>query len=189
MTISERGASTVFDRFNFTITDIINFSDPTPTNYTAQDFFTFYEIIFHVDQTQVNWPQTTQYMFLLGISVFLGDPTPTQNGTGSDDRMSRLEEFLATPIFLFNNAMYGGATPPLGKSVTLATRSYRVPTSKADLMVVGHRTLHDILLFRRGIYHPFVVFYRPRRSSSSSISEYFILPRDRYCFETRCGRA
>jgi len=126
MTISQRTASTVFDRFNFTITDIINFSDATPTNYTANDFFTFYEIIFNVDQTRANWPQTTQYMFLLGIATFLGSPTPTQNGTGSDDRMSRLQEFLSTPIFLFNNAMYGGPTPALGKSVTLAVRSYRV---------------------------------------------------------------
>src|SRR5947207_12710299 len=41
MTVSQRRASAVFDRFNFTITDVIDLSDPVPTNYTAKDFFTF----------------------------------------------------------------------------------------------------------------------------------------------------
>jgi len=126
LTISERRASTVFDRFNFTITDVIDLSDPTATNYTAQDFFAFYDIIFNIDQTQTNWPQSIQYMFLLGVAIFLSDPNPIQNQTGGDDRLSRLEEFLATPIFLFNNAVFGGPTDGLGKSITLANRSYRV---------------------------------------------------------------
>jgi hypothetical protein len=128
VTISARRASTVFDRFNFTITDIINFSDPTPTKYTAADFFTFYDIVFAVNQSQTNWPQSAQYLFLLGISTYLGDPTPTQNGTGSADRQTRLQEFIATPIFLFNNALYGGVVSDMGRSVTLAIPSYRVYT-------------------------------------------------------------
>jgi len=65
-------------------------------------------------------------MFLLGIAIFLSDPSPIQNQTGVDDRLSRLEEFLATPIFLFNNAVFGGPIDGLGKSITLANRSYRV---------------------------------------------------------------
>jgi hypothetical protein len=110
LTTLSRRASTVFDRFNFTITDVIGLSHPSPMSYTANDFFTFYEIVFAVNQSESNWPQTVQYLFLLGISTYLGDPTSTQNGTGSADRLSRLQEFLATPIFLFNNAVFGGST-------------------------------------------------------------------------------
>lgn len=67
-------------------------------------------------------------MFLLGIVSYLGDNVGVQNGTGSEDRLSRLQEFLATPIFLFNNVAFGGPLPGLGKSAALAIPSYRVPS-------------------------------------------------------------
>ena len=126
MTVFQRYASPVFDRFNFTITDIIDFSPPIPTNYTADDFFTFFDIVFALNETDANWWKTTQYLFLLGIQTYLGNPTSVQNGTGSDDRLSRLQEFMATPIFLFNNVVYGGPVDGLGKSATLAIPRYRV---------------------------------------------------------------
>jgi hypothetical protein len=128
MTVTSRRASTVFDRFNATIIDIINFSDPTPTNYTAEDFFSLYNIVFAINQTEIWWPATTQYIFLLAIQSYLGDTTPTQNGTGADDRLVRLQDFLATTIFVFNDGVYGGPTPDMGKTATLATPSYRVTT-------------------------------------------------------------
>src|SRR5271167_3938065 len=74
MTVTNRRASTVFDRFNATIIDIINFSDPTPTNYTAEDFFSLLDIVFAINQTEFWWPATTQYLFLLGIQSYLGNP-------------------------------------------------------------------------------------------------------------------
>lgn len=129
MTVSQRRASAVFDRFNFTITDVIDLSGPVPTNYTAKDFFTFFDIVLALNQTDANWWKTTQYLFLLGIQTYLGDPTSVQNGTGSDDRLSRLQEFMATPIFLFNNFVYGGPVEGLGRSATLAIPSYRVHLS------------------------------------------------------------
>lgn len=126
MTINKRRASTVFDRFNLTITDIIEFSDPTPTVYEPRDFFTFYEIVYNVNQTLANWGSSIEYMFLLGTVSFLENNVDTLNGTGSDDRVAKLQEFLAVPIFLFNNIVYGGPTPDMGSSVTLAVPSYRV---------------------------------------------------------------
>jgi hypothetical protein len=126
MTVSQRRASAVFDRFNFTIIDIIDFSEPISTNYTAEDYFTFFDIVFALNETDANWWKTTQYLFLLGIQTYLGNPTSVQNGTGSDDRLSRLQEFMATPIFLFNNFVYGGPVEGLGKSATLAIPGYRV---------------------------------------------------------------
>jgi hypothetical protein len=128
MTVTNRRASTVFDRFNATIIDVLDLTDPTPTNYTAQDFFSLIDIVFAINQSEFWWPATTQYLFLLGIQTYLGNPTATQNGTGADDRLVRLQEFLATPIFLFNNAVFGGPTPNMGNTATLATPSYRVTT-------------------------------------------------------------
>lgn len=126
MVISQRCASTVFDRFNFTIIDIIDFTDPIPTVYTAEDFFTFYEVLLNFDESQPNWGASVQYMFLLGINSYLGSDTSTENGTGSDEQLSRLQEFLAAPIFLFNNVNYGGPTPGLNGTASLAVPSYRV---------------------------------------------------------------
>ena len=127
MTISERRASAVFNRFNFTITDVIDLSDPTPTDYAADDFFVFYKIIFAVNESNINSFQSTQYLFLTSVASYLRDEVDTQLETGTDDRLSRLQEFLAVPVVLFNNINYGGPTFNMGKSVTLATPSYRVP--------------------------------------------------------------
>src|SRR5947207_11936288 len=49
MTISSRRASTVYSRSNFTIIDVINLSDPSPVDYSPEDFFSFYEVIFNID--------------------------------------------------------------------------------------------------------------------------------------------
>lgn len=127
MTISMRRASTVFHRFNFTIIDIIDLSPPSPTDYIPEDFFGFYDVLFAVDQNQSNWFATIQYQFLISVASPLGNDVDTQVATGSNDRLSKLQEFLAVPIVVFNNAVYeGGPTFDMGKSVTLAVPSYRV---------------------------------------------------------------
>jgi hypothetical protein len=137
LTITSRRASTVFDRyvivclhpyfrFNFTILDVIDYSDPVPTNYTASDFFIFYESLFAVDDKVDTYGGSVQYLFLIGIHSYLTITADTQNGTGSDDRLLRLQDFLATPIMIFNNAVWGGDTPDMGNSATLAAPSYRV---------------------------------------------------------------
>jgi hypothetical protein len=122
MTISERRASTVFDRSNFTITDIISLSDPKPTNYTAEDFFHFYGIVFAVDENQTDYTSTIQFLFLYSIASFL-----IEQVTESAVDLARLRQFLATPLLIFNNGAYGGPTFDMGKSVSLAIPSYRVP--------------------------------------------------------------
>jgi len=127
-------ASTVFHRFNFSIIDVINLSEPTPTNYSPDDFFQFYKVLFAVDQNEPNWFATTQYLFLTSIASYLRDDVDTQVATGSDDRISKLQDFLATPIVLFNNVVYeGGPTPDMGESATLAVPSYRVNLRSASL--------------------------------------------------------
>jgi hypothetical protein len=105
--------------------DFAYLGPPTPMNYTAQDFFQFYEVIFTVNTTQENWFLSTQFMFLSAIQQFF-DPNVDQV-MAIDDRLSRLYELLAVPPFVFNNVVYGGPTDNMGTSVTLAKPSYRVP--------------------------------------------------------------
>src|SRR5271156_569952 len=94
LTISSRRATTAFDRFNATITDVYDFSSATQTNFTAAEFLTFFDIVFDINQNDTNWFKSTQYLFMVGIASYLETPSNTQNGTGADDRLSRLREFL-----------------------------------------------------------------------------------------------
>jgi hypothetical protein len=123
-TISERRASTVFDRSNFTILDIIDFSDPLPTAHTPADYFLFYEVIFAVDTSVDHYNQTVQYLFLDIVSSYLRNEVNSQ--IDIKEHLLKLQEFLATPIAIFTNIMWDIPTPNLGQSITLATPSYRV---------------------------------------------------------------
>jgi hypothetical protein len=128
MTVSERRATTIFDRFNFTILDIVDMSAPNPVLYTPEDLFPFYEIIFAIDETQPNWFATTQMLFLTSLTSFLRYDSDTETATGSIDQISRLQEFMAVPMAVFNDVIYGVGLPPnMGTTVTLAIPSYRVP--------------------------------------------------------------
>ena len=108
--------------------DVIEVSDATPTDYEPEDFFPFYEIIFQVNETEPNAYATTQYLFLTSVVSFLRDESDAQAGNGGDNRLARLQEFLTVPLVVFNNVVYPGGPIPdnMGKSVTLATSSYRV---------------------------------------------------------------
>ena len=136
MAVSSRRATTIFDRVNSSIIDIIDFSDPEPMNYTADDFFTFYDQVFHLPKDMPGWNISTQYFFLLSVESFLGYPTGTENGTGNNDLLSRLQDFLATPVFLYNNVVYkGGPTPDMGTQASLGYSSYRVNHSLSQFFV------------------------------------------------------
>ena len=123
-TISERRASTVYDRSNFTIMEILDFSDPVSTSYTPEDFFLFYEIIFKLNTDDIYYNKTIQFLFLSTVASFLRNEVNSQVEINA--RLLRLQEFLATPVAVFNNVMWQVYTPNLGKSVTLAIPSYRV---------------------------------------------------------------
>jgi hypothetical protein len=139
MTITKRVASAVFDRFNFTIMDVTGLSDPSPVDYSPQDFFGFYEAIFAVDPklNESDWTLSTQYSFLLILTSFLESVKGTQINSGTGAQQLRLQEFLATPIALFNNAEIGALTPDMGNTLALAIPSYRVISVLTTLIVVG----------------------------------------------------
>jgi len=138
VSISQRRATTVFDRLNSSIIDILDLSPPTPMNYTAANFFALYDQVFAIPFGQ-QWNISTQYFFTLGIQQFLSTPSGTENGTGNDMQLSRLQDFLATPVFLFNNVVYyqqGGPTPDMGTQAALAYPSYRVPSHETPLCLM-----------------------------------------------------
>lgn len=132
-TVWERRASTVFDRSNFTILDILDFSDPIPTSYGPEDYFLFYDVIFAVNTTLESYQQTIQYLFLDTVSSFLRNDNEDSQ-LEIDARLLKLQEFLATPIAVFNTVQWGLPTPNLGNSTTLAIPSYRV----CPLLLVAH---------------------------------------------------
>jgi hypothetical protein len=134
MTISQRRASTVYNRFNYTIEDIIDLSVPTPMDYTPDDFFTFYSQIFAVNPNETNWSSSVQYRFLLMISAFLESYQDNQIESGADPRLLKLHAFLATPIAIFNDAWSSEESPNMGDTIAVADSSYRVTPLNAPLM-------------------------------------------------------
>ena len=133
MTISQRRASTVYDRLNFTIIDFTDLSVPSSVEYHPDDFFPFYDVIFSIDQNQTDWEQSNQFMFLYTIAAFLESTTDNQINTGVGTRQLRLREFLATPIAIYSDAFHRRPLPTgnnMGKSLAIAIPSYRVgPTN------------------------------------------------------------
>jgi hypothetical protein len=132
MTVSKRHASTVFDRSNHSIVDVINMSPPDPVTYNPQDFFAFYEYIFRVDLNSTDFPTSTTYSFLLTMTSYLqnsGETNQLEPLGGSPQR--RLQEFLAAPMIIYNDAWLGSTVtdPDMGKTLSLATASYSVISS------------------------------------------------------------
>lgn len=129
MTISQRYASTVFDRSNHSIIDVIEMSPPKAVTYAPQDFFAFYESILKVDLNSTDFPTSTPYSFLLTITTYLqnsGEKNQLEPLGGSPQL--RLQEFLAAPIVIYNDAWLGSTVsdPDMGKTLSLAVASYSV---------------------------------------------------------------
>jgi hypothetical protein len=130
MTVTRRHATTIFDRANLTILDVANLSDPTPVSYEPEDFFAFYQYIVKLDQTLPPEQLTTStpYSFLLTMTKYLRGSKSNRIEPLGGSKQIRLQEFLATPIIIYNDAWLGQTTddPDMGKSLSLATTSYRV---------------------------------------------------------------
>lgn len=161
MSLWSRRASTVFHRFNFTIMDIIDLSEPEATDYKPEIFFQFYSIVLGVNQSNPGWFSSTEYLLLTSVGSYLRDDVDTQFATGGDDRLSRLQKFLVTPIVVFNNVVYEGPTKNMGRSVTFAVPSYRVFflfEVHAHCDVVDHLSSHTRHIRCSRIYILAVVF-------------------------------
>lgn len=161
MTIFKRRGSTVWNRSNFTVTDVVNLSDPSPVEYSPDDFFEFYDLILAVDPNTTEWLLTSQYALLLTTSAFVAYNGDYQIDSASYTRDFRLQEFLATPIAIFNNAFQRYRMPDgMGKSLTLVVPSYRVDTALEFANVVDNRPGYSIPVYDWWIDLAGMVLYR-----------------------------
>jgi hypothetical protein len=132
MTVTKRHGSTVFDRVNFTVLDVTELSDPIPVMYEPEDLFALYQFIFNVNLNSSEFETSTPFSLLLTVSSFLQG-----TGDGPIDYLkattqTRLREFLATPVIIYSDAWLGLpiSEPDMGKTLALATASYRVQPLK-----------------------------------------------------------
>jgi hypothetical protein len=127
MTILERRASTVFNRSDFNILEVMDLAEPTPKVYTPNDFFSFYDIILKINSSQPFYSQSSQYSLLFTLSNYLQRNQDNPLDTGGGTRKLRLQDFLSTPLAIFNDARFlSDVVPGLGTSVAMAVPGYRV---------------------------------------------------------------
>jgi len=140
MTISERRATTVFDRSNLTIIDILDIADPTPTNYTPNDFFVFYDILFSINETEPFYNVTAQYLLLTALVSVLNNNPWGPLGIGNEGSMSELQQLLVLVPLIFNSIYwdfpFSSENLNMGKSVALAIPTYRVSPRLMVLLTV-----------------------------------------------------
>jgi hypothetical protein len=85
------------------------------------------------------------------MANFLQRNQDNQLDSGGGSRQLRLQEFLATPFAVFNNAWFSlpGDVSEMGKSVALAVPGYRVSSLLMSLTVVGHCACDVVLIYGR----------------------------------------
>jgi hypothetical protein len=128
ITITKRRASTVLDRYNSTILDVLNFDDGEPVNYGPEDFFPIFDAVFTVNLAEPGWNISTQLAFLTKTWGYFSSRVDYTLQTASDDGLTKLRSLFAVPVLRFNNAQYGGPLPNdlSNSTVSLAKVSYRV---------------------------------------------------------------
>jgi hypothetical protein len=185
MTVLKRQASTVFDRSNFSIMDVMDMSDAVPVSYPTKDLFAFYQFIFTINTTSTEFTTSTPFSFLLTMSSYLGKPEDTSHiQTLGDSQTRRFQEFLATPMVIYNDGWFGAnSSDPdtKNKVLSLATQSYRV---------VSQRTLTDFVVAHLARNTPFVlnrrdtfvglVFGSSCIHLTSNNTRYITFPRNRF---------
>jgi hypothetical protein len=135
MTISGRQATTAFDRRNGSITDLISLSDSSPTNYTAEDFFSVYDVMFALyTNSSVPITVTTNYDFILAIGSYFANPSVAQ--IDEDSTLSKVQQFLATSLLLFTPVSWPGVAPltDMGTQAALGIQNVRVEPLFHEIM-------------------------------------------------------
>jgi hypothetical protein len=129
MTISKRHGSPIFDRTNLTLLDVVDLTEPLPVTYEPADLFAFYEFVFAINLNSTDFFTSSPYSFLFTVSSYLqGSRDPNQIEPIGGSSEIRLQEFLATPIVIYNDAWLGSTVsdPDMGEQLALAIASYRV---------------------------------------------------------------
>jgi hypothetical protein len=179
MTVLSRRATTAFNRRNGTITDIISWSDPSPTNYTVDNFFSIYKIMFALDTNSTVPIQTTvNYDFLYIIGSYLSSPSVSQ--IDQDSTISKVQQFLATSLILFTPINWPGATPltDMGTQAALGTQNDRVTLLQESYTdgLVGDCTVYALWVYDWRVCLVGMVPCRSHPYSPSRYSKSLALP-------------
>jgi hypothetical protein len=131
VTIIKRHSTTAFDRFNYTILDVLDLSHNWEhTNYSPSDFNPIFDAVFSVDITLPGWNISTQCDFLHHTWKYFASRVNSTRNSGAVEGLAKLRSLFAVPVLEFNNVVYDVSPLPtdLGKAIGIANVSYRVST-------------------------------------------------------------
>jgi len=159
-------ATTVYDRTNDTILQVLDLTNPLPTNYSAEDFLKVFDLALEIDFAP-GFLNSTQYQNLEYLAVWF---VPSANYDVDYAKLLQLNQFIATPIQVFNYQFFQSPGIPLivplenlNKTGDLAKPRYQVKVFKPGL-TLGVNLSCVIFLLCSGFSRigP-VVCCRPRR--------------------------
>jgi hypothetical protein len=129
VSITKRWAKTVFDRYEYTILDVTLSDTWQPANYTRDNFTLFFDAIFTIRLDEQGYNTSTQLDFLVLTYRYFVSRINSTETQGADEGLSKLRSLFAAQMLVFNNVNYGQGPIPddLGKTISLAKVSYRVP--------------------------------------------------------------
>src|SRR5579859_5206034 len=97
ITITQRRATTAFDRKNYTILEVIQLSDDwQPTNYGPEDLFPLFDSIYRINITALGWETSTQCLFLISTWKYFTSRIHSTQLTGADEGFVKLRSLFAT---------------------------------------------------------------------------------------------
>ena len=138
ITITKRRATTVFNRYDYTILDVNLLDTWERINYTRDDFQPIFDAVFTVPIEDQGWNISTQCDFLIRTWKYFSGRINSTESQGADEGLSKLRSLFTAPLLVFNNVNYqnGGPIPDdLGKNISLANVSYRVPCAFVLLLM------------------------------------------------------
>jgi len=158
-------ATTVYDRTNDTILQVLDLTNPLPTNYSAEDFLKVFDLALEVDFVP-GYLNSTQYQNLEYLAVWF---VPSATYDVDYAKLLQLNQFIATPIQVFNYQFLQTPgisliVPPenLNKTGDLVKPRYQVNVVKLGLTLGVNLTCIILLFCRRFSRVGPVVYYRPR---------------------------
>ena len=193
VTITQRLATTVYDRTNLTIIDIFELSTPTPTSYAPSDFFPIFGLALDFDTRALDNIHYTAFQYLEYLTTFVQEQLALSRNAGFEGTLA-LRQLMATPVLVFNNQFIEQNTDHslpsenLNRTATLVVPGYQV----RDILLgadnlVGHFTnfILGVCCWGRaftGLVHD-LAFYLHESTSRKLI----VIPRNGFCFEMYCA--
>jgi hypothetical protein len=136
--ITLRLATAVYDRTNFTILDVLDLSDPLPTNYTAAEFFNIFDLALKFDARSTDSYLYTAFQFLNYLTQFLAVRQGASRASLNFEGTLPLRQLIAVPILVFNNQFMEQASGVLpsqnrNRTASLVNPGYQVSSPCSQL--------------------------------------------------------